>query len=88
MPLKIRGRRLLTWLNGFAFIFPNEDSVLRAHPPRAIYAICHPSTGVRKREASAVTDVGVIPSAARNLALVLSLVVLFDAERDSSLRSE
>jgi hypothetical protein len=32
MPLNILGRRLLALLNGFAFLFPNEDSALRAHP--------------------------------------------------------
>jgi hypothetical protein len=54
MPLKIRGRRLLAWLNGFALLFPNEDSALRAHPSRAFCAIRHPSTGTAKREVSAI----------------------------------
>jgi hypothetical protein len=54
MPLKIRGRWLLAWLNGFALLFPNEDSALRAHPSRAICAIRHRSTGAAKREVCAI----------------------------------
>jgi hypothetical protein len=45
---------LIPWLNGFTFLFPNEDRALRTHPFLASYTIRHPSTGAAKREVSAI----------------------------------